>query len=289
MKNTGFVILCCILTLIIIPLLYTQQFEKQKEVRKISVYNVKEDNVMEMDLEEYVLKVLEKEMGIGYCDEALKAQAVAIRTYALRKASASIPEHKGADLCTDYNHCMAYNYEILPVADKYKRAVNSTKGLVLRYNNELAATFFFAISAGKTQNCKDVWWSDIPYLVSVNCSFDEERTGFSSEKSFESSEIEQLLSVDTSQKYSVNYLDSGYVKEVVWGDKKIKGEDVRKKLKLRSASFEIIKDGNNYVFKVKGYGHGVGMSQQGADALAKQGKTFEEILKYYYKGTYLSA
>ena len=293
MKNTGIVILCCILAVAFLPLVNKKDVKILNENYIVSVFNTEKGKIEETSLEEYVLKVLEKEMPPTYELEALKAQAIAIRTYTMRKKDTTVPQHNGAEVCTDYKHCMAYAYDEKELwGDKteeyikiYKKAVDETKGIILTYEEKPAATFFFAISGGNTQNCSDVWGSDLPYLKSVNSEVDKTVTGYETKVRFTLNELNKKLGVDFSENFQTEYFPSGYVKSITFDSKTIKGEEIRSLLELRSSCFEIVKEGEEFVFKVYGYGHGVGMSQQGANQMAKQGKTYLEILNHYYNGT----
>ncbi len=292
MKNTGIIILCCIFVVFAIPIRYLKHIEFNEYKNVISVYNTVKDEIIKMSLEDYVVKVLEKEMPSSFEPEALKAQAVAIRTYALRKSGSEAKEHKGADVCTDFKHCMAYEYNedniVKEYKDKYKKAVNDTKGEILTYENKLAATFFFALSAGNTQNCKDVWGTDLPYLRSVDSTSDTLQNNYKSEINLSSDEILQKLGVNLLDGYNLEKFESGYVKNLNAGGKTLSGKEVREKLDLKSSCFEITENDNSFIFTVYGNGHGVGMSQYGANEMAKQGKTYRQILEHYYNGTELA-
>lgn len=291
MKNTGFIILCCIFVVFLLPFSYIKHIEFNDAEEEILVYNTREDKLIKMKLDDYVLKVLEKEMPASFEPEALKAQAVAIRTYALRKKNLLAEEHKGGEICTDFKHCMAYQFDDNLNSDyenKYRQAVNDTKNEVLVYDNELAATFFFALSGGYTQNCKDVWGQDIPYLRSVESITDKMQQGYESTVVFSKDEILNNLGIDLSKGYKITKYKSGYVENLIVNDKSISGKEVREKLNLKSSYFEIIESNDTYTFKVYGNGHGVGMSQYGANEMAKQGKDYKQILNHYYNGTNLT-
>ncbi|MBO5454339.1 MAG: stage II sporulation protein D [Clostridia bacterium] len=294
MKNTGIVILCCIFVVAIIPMINVKTIISQENsIKMISVYNTIESKTETMNIEEYVLKVLEEEMPASYEMEALKAQAIAIRTYALRKMDSDAENHFGADVCTDYKHCMAYMFnptekwgdKANEYIYKYQRAVDETAGMILTYNNELAATFFFSLSAGKTQNCYDVWGKDIPYLRSVDSKVDKLRKNYETFLEFSDIELNKKLGINLEENFYIEHFENGYVKNLISGDDKLSGTEVREKLDLRSSAFQIEKKDTKYKFTVYGYGHGVGMSQQGADEMAKQGSNYQEILYHYYNGT----
>ncbi len=291
MKITGIIILYCIFVVFLLPISHIKHIELNKQDNEIIVYNTEEDTTNKMMLEEYVLKVLEKEMPSSFESEALKAQAVAIRTYALKKKNSALEEHKGGDVCTDYKHCMAFqlnednlSYEQIT---KYKQAVNDTKNQILTYNDEPAATFFFALSNGYTQNCKDVWGSDIPYLRSVTSENDKTQESYISTSTFSKEEILNILGIDLSKEYELKKYNNGYIESLITDENILSGKEIREKLNLKSSCFEIIRNDDEFTFKVYGNGHGVGMSQFGANEMAKQGKDYKEILSHYYQGTKL--
>ena len=170
---------------------------------------------------------------------------------------------------------------------KYKQAVNDTKNQILTYNDEPAATFFFALSNGYTQNCKDVWGSDIPYLRSVTSENDKTQESYISTSAFSKEEILNILGIDLSKEYELKKYNNGYIESLITDEKILSGKEIREKLNLKSSCFEIIRNNDEFTFKVYGNGHGVGMSQFGANEMAKQGKDYKEILSHYYQGTKL--
>lgn len=282
----------------------------------LKIYNHKTQNVIEMDFEEYIVGVLIGEMPASYELEALKAQAVAARSYILSKAeqynSTEYTEvHKGAAICTNPDHCKAWmSVEEAnskwgddwseKYSDKIKRAVNETKGEYMTYANQTVKAFFFASSNGKTENSEDVWNTSLPYLKSVESFGDAENSENESSVELSKDEFVQKLK----DKYSdikipedlrqicenITHTDGGNVKTVTLGGKEFKGTEIRSLFNLRSASFSInISDDCETVrFDVKGYGHGVGMSQYGANFMAKQGKNYKDILTHYYSGVEFS-
>lgn len=298
-----------------IPVLLLAKYGKYKKPAPesdatVSVYIAAEDKVCEMNLSQYLKEVVAAEMPASFEPEALKAQAVAARSYLeARRASyaksGTPKEHKGADICTDSAHCKAWISEEkrrgLWGADadknwqKISDAVEATAGEVITYNGEIISAVFHSTSSGKTENSADVWGGSRPYLVSVDSPGDKESPKYKSEKEisieeFKKTAQENIKGVDFSQELigDIARSEAGGILTVSIGGVSVKGTEFRRIFGLRSANAEItIKDGMVY-FDVTGYGHGVGMSQYGANYLAAEGKKYDEILKTYYTGTELS-
>lgn len=277
---------------------------------KINVYLKKEDKVITLDLEEYVLGVVSAEMPANFHEEALKAQAVAARTYAVAHmknvSGKGCNLHKDADIC-DSVHCQAYinkekRMESWPKGQrdelyrKVSNAVKSTSGQVLSYNGDLVMTpYYFATSSGKTENAQEVFGSDKPYLKSVESKGEEIAPKYEKEFRINNDKFIKLMKAKftdlniSSELVSskINILErseGGSVRSIKIGNITTTGKVVRSLLGLTSANFEINFTKNDVIFRCKGYGHGVGMSQWGAGVMAKEGKSYEEILKHYYTG-----
>ena len=260
-----------------------EQFERMHPIRVLH-----EDKVLLMDLETYVLHVLQGEMPSSFHIEALKAQAVAIRTYTLRSMSKG-KKHMFADVCTDSTCCQAYN-AIAKDRRTYESAVESTFGQVLTFENDLIEATYFSSSGGRTEAAEDVWGSARPYLQS-KASHGEEKSPYHVNQT--------LLPVDTfldklgmelAQGQSceisvVAYTKGGGVRTLRVCHQIFTGLQLRQKLSLRSTAFTIELLGDTVQITTKGNGHRVGMSQYGANAMAAKGSTYQEILAYYYPGT----
>lgn len=300
-KNAGFVILCCIFVVFAVPYLFTDRHPEPfvDDANKIKVYNHISDEVCEYNLEEYVWRVVAGEMYYSYNPEALKAQAVAVRTYAMKKADSTLPEHKGGDVCTNSAHCMAFVSEedakakwgdkYSEISEKFKKSAYETAGEVITYNDEYATAVFHAISSGTTESAKDVWGGNAPYLSNNDSSLDKNAKGYKSTAEFTFDELYERLGItaDDFKNAEVKKTAAGGIKSITAGEKSLSGAEIRKMLGLRSANFEYeIKD-NIIHFTVYGYGHGIGMSQAGANEYANAGYTYSEILKKYYPGTIL--
>ena len=249
-----------------------------KDSPKINIYNHKTGKTQQMDIEEYLYGVLSGEMPSDFNIEALKAQAVAARTYVMYNQENETSKHKGAAVCTDYTHCQEYkSYEELKKSKgedwiknsypKVKQAVNETKGHIITYNGEPILPLYFSTSSGKTENSEEVFSTEYPYLRSVDSPYDKYAPKYAS-----------TLKI-------LNRSDGGSVEKIKLGNKELTGRDIRNILNLNSANFEIKFDTNSLDFVVKGYGHGVGMSQWGANGMAEEGYKYYEILSHYYKDT----
>ncbi|WP_300385572.1 stage II sporulation protein D [Clostridium sp.] len=271
----------------------------------IKVYMTKEDKIVEIPMESYVKSVVSGEMPVSFDIEALKAQAIAARTFVSSRKLTPCSQGKGADVC-DSTHCQVYiqkeermeawKDEAIEYWDKIESAVNSTKGIVLTYENELVKyPQFFSTSSGKTENSIDVFSGDIPYLVSTESPGEEIAPKYAKDFPFTLDEfIEKINSKYASANLTkeninanieiISRSDAGGIKEIRIGEEKVKGLEFRLYLGLTSTNFQYSIADNNIIFKCKGYGHGVGMSQWGANVMAKDNKGFEEILKHYYTG-----
>lgn len=276
--------------------------------KTVNVYFKNEDVVKNVSLEEYLVGVIAAEMPADFPMEALKAQAVASRSYILDKMVSGgnkIDGHKGADVCTDSAHCKAW----ISKEDRFKRwaqedceknwdkisvAVSETSGEYMTYNGEPITAVFYAISAGTTERAEDVWGSDVPYLQNADSSMDINAPGYRSSAEFTGDEFRRKMSdkypdIRLTDNPSDWYADEtrssgGAVKSCRIGDKILKGTDVRNIFGLRSHNYTISFKDNHFVFDVIGYGHGVGMSQWGAKFYAEQGKNYRDILRIYYSG-----
>ena len=303
-------ILVVLMSIILVPLSITNFFYDYK-VKKLStgfieqkenetlVRVLRSDNSIDsINLEEYLIGVVSAEVPASFEEEAIKAQAVAARTYALKKIQSS--QNQSYDV-TDNTNTQVYqtdeqlrtkwkdNYD--KYYNKIKNCIEQTKGEYLTYNDEIIYAFFFSTSNGKTEDNKDVFGQDLPYLKVVDSSFDENETSsFYSEKEYTLEEFYQKLGIDYSNNLNITdiiHTSSNRIKSIKINNHEFKGRDFQKKLGLRSNDFTIEKQDNIIKIKTKGFGHGVGMSQYGANALAKQNKKYDEILKYYYQGTNL--
>lgn len=273
----------------------------------IKIYNHNEGIVESKDSENYLYGVLAGEMSAKFDIEALKAQAIAARTFVMyKKENPSSSGHNNSVVCTDYKHCQEYrSYEELKSTNgskwmeeyytKIKEAVDSTKGQILVYDGKAILPLYFSTSSGKTENSEEVFSAKYPYLKSVDSPYDGESPKYTSEVIISKSDFINTIKrnysgIDINSnnlQENVNILSrsrGGSVDKIKVGSKELKGVNIRRIFKLNSANFEIKFDNDNVIFNVRGYGHGVGMSQWGAQGMAEEGFLYYEILKYYYTG-----
>ena len=266
-----------------------------------------------LPLETYVIGVVAAEMPSSFEPEALKAQAVIARSYALGKirANAGNAADGHGDLCDDPGHCQAY-YDPAYLekewgadfAEKYRKvtdAVSATAGQVLTYEGGTAQTFYHSTCGGKTASAKEVWGEEIPYLQSVTCKWDRDAPRYRETFSVSLSDLPWLLGDGSSPCIAVAEgetvtvvptveveCDSGRIEAVSYAGLMFDAADFRKALGLNSTRFTLESDGEMLKVTTYGFGHGVGLCQYGANGMAKDGKTYDEILSYYYKGTELN-
>ena len=263
------------------------------------------DKIEEVKLDDYITCVVSAEMPVTYDVEALKAQAVVARTYTIYKITTS-KKHENADICDKSTCCQAWlskenrlnKWDEEKATDNWNKivkAVNDTIGEIIVYNGKPINAFFHANSGGKTEVPFYVWGgSGYPYLQVVETSGEENYSQYSSEAKFSKKEFinkikekhkDFKIDFDEENCIEISQRDkSDRVVTVKIGNLNLSGVETRTLLGLRSANFTVHISENEVKFKVIGYGHGVGMSQTGADALAKQGKNYEEIIKHFYAG-----
>lgn len=251
--------------------------------------------IINIELEEYVLGVVSAEMPASFDTEALKAQAILARTYALKANS------KGQVLTTN-NSTQNYktNEELKNMwksdYDKYynkiKNAVESTKGYYLSYNGTYIEAVYHSTSNSKTEDASYVWGNSFPYLISVESIYDSSNPSYEKTTFMTYEELSKKLNMDINESTTfdiISYTSSNRINIIKINDKEYKGTSFRNLLGLRSTDIEIIKTEKGINFKTKGYGHGVGMSQYGANGMAKAGYTYKQILSHYYPNTLLKS
>lgn len=317
MKLIGYIILYIIAAILIIPLIIILLLGnlnpiKPKEIdnqsKNINVYNDELKVTTAMSLEEYIKGVVAAEMPASFDKEALKAQAVAARSYTLFqiKVKENDTTHTWADVCTNPAHCQAYISKETALTRwskndgpnnwrKISQVVEDTKGEVILYNGQIIDALFHANSGGKTEDAQEVWnGSPIAYLKSVESKGEETMPQFSSTKDVLFKDFLTLVKkyhndfnikdITQNQFRIEEYTTGGRVKKIKIGNKEFSGVEIRKIFDLKSSNFSVIVSKDKITFNVKGYGHGVGMSQCGADGMAKSGYNYINILKYYYTG-----
>ncbi len=286
----------------------------EKDDIVINVYMTDTGEVVQMELEEYLQGVVAAEMPAEFELEALKAQAVASRTYAYyRIVNSNIDKsHAGANVCTDFTHCQAWKCldeavlkwdknKALKNMDKIKKAVTDTRNIIIKYEGEVIDPVFHSNSGGRTENSRDVWdGGEFPYLKSVISQGEDKSPAYENtivitpddfvatlqdefpELEVDKDDLKNELSI-------IDYTEGQRVKTLRVGNIKISGVDFRKIFELKSANFEFEMPEDN-IIKITAYGngHGVGMSQWGANHLAQTGSGYEKILKHYYQNVELS-
>ncbi|MBQ7637701.1 MAG: stage II sporulation protein D [Clostridia bacterium] len=272
----------------------------------ITVFMADDEKTVELSMREYVIRAVAAEMPAVYEEEALKAQALASATLARYMAlhNKNNKELKGAVISTDSKKYQAYmdesimkerwgeNFEVY-----YKKlcdAVDETLSYTITYGGEPITAVFHAVSTGLTETAENVWGKAVPYLVSVESEGDSLSPGYRSTLTVSPEEFKSALGLspgnDDHEGWlgETQYSEAGTLQNAVICEKSFTGAFIRETFDLRSAAIKISFDGENFVFDVTGYGHGVGMSQYGADYYARQGLTWREIIEHYYPGTEIS-
>ena len=277
-----------------------------KQYQTVKLLHTKDNSIEEINLDEYLYGVVSAEMPASFNEEALKAQAVVARTYTIYKIKNNNNKHGEAQICDDSACCQAWISKEDRMAkwpenereqnwNKILNAVNSTQGKIITYNNEPIDAFFHSNSGGKTEIPINVWGgSGFPYLQVVETLGEENYSQYSSEVTISKEDLINKMK----EKYSdfeidyndancisiLEYTESGRVRTIKIGNKNLSGVEARSIFNLKSANFEVTIDGDNIKFTVKGYGHGIGMSQTGADSMANNGSNYEDIIHHFYIG-----
>lgn len=314
MKGTFFISIVVIFSMLVIPMtalsksetsivptinskndvVYTKNNSGFEKIRVL-----KDGTVSEYSANDYIFGVVAAEMPALYEAEALKAQAVAAYTFACYRKSNNTNTEYDITADADTAQCFITKEQAFErwgekaeeYAQKIENCIAAVQGEMLLYDNTPIFAAYHAISAESTNACADVWGKDLPYLKSVSSMGDSLADGYLSETTFTADELcEKLKSISKPSGEPQGFFsdavacDNGYVKKISFCGKEMSGSQISKLLGLRSANFKISFSDNNFTFSVKGYGHGVGMSQTGADYMAKQGSNYKEILLHYYSG-----
>lgn len=292
MKNKILIIIIMCLIFIYITMCFSKKETFFLPNNEVQVRLKIDEEIVSMNLENYIIGVVAAEMPALYEKEALKAQAIAARTYALYKIEKNNQEY---DLTVSVNNQMFNDETTLKEkwAEKYteyylkiKGAVDETKNLVLKSNGEIICAYYFSTSNGKTENAVNVFGTTLDYAFSVDSKWDKKVKNYEVTTNYEKSTFCQLLNVDC-QNINISNLqinDTNHVDNLQVNNKLFSGIEFRKLLNLRSTDFDIQVEDKVYI-TTRGYGHGVGMSQNGANEMAKEGYSYEEILMHYYKNT----
>ncbi|SEO23869.1 stage II sporulation protein D [Amphibacillus marinus] len=273
----------------------------EESMLTVKVERASSNEIEAVPLEQYVISVVSSEMPADFELEALKAQALAARTYIVQYMLATDAAN-GEQVITDtVQHQVYRNQEELKELwgsdyswklAKITEAVAATAGEILTYDNNPITPAFFSTSNGKTENSEDYWENSLPYLVTVDSHWDADSPKFIDQKTIQISEVEQQLGISFTspvQNPRMTYTSSNRVQTVELGGNVFTGREIREKLDLRSTDFTIEHKNDYLIFTTKGFGHGVGMSQYGANGMAKEGKGYQEIVQHYYQGVEISA
>lgn len=296
MKNRNLIIAVIFLSVIAI----LSSFDKKETVflneeKTVTIKNNETKEEKSLELEEYIIGVVAGEMPASFEIEALKAQAIAARSYAMNKINIS---NETYDLVTDVTNQVyittdemknKWQSEYDYYYEKIKNAVLETQGLVMKYNNEIISAYYFAMSNGSTEDVSLVFGESKDYLQSVDSSWDENVKNFTVETNITKEEFCKKLDISCDDIIikDIKRSETNRVNEITINNKKFIGTEVRSLLNLRSTDFDI-EINESIKITTKGYGHGVGMSQYGANEMAKNGSTYEEILKHYYNNIEIS-
>lgn len=289
------------LLVIIIPFLVVKIFVPTDEIKFKNMTNniirVKDEqgNITEIPFEEYIKGVVAGEMPATFEEEALKAQAVASRSYAMYQMEGS--KDKDYDVLdtttnqvylTDEELKNNWKEEYPEKINKIKKAVAETKGEYLTYDGKVINAMFFSTSTGQTENSEDVFVTALPYLRSVASTWDEKSPVYTDTATISLQDFYNKLSLPYNETLTVEITSqtaTGRIKTLKINGTEFNGRDFASKLSLRSNCFTISQNEQNITITTKGFGHGVGMSQYGANGMAKEGYNYKKILEHYYSNT----
>ena len=290
-----FLILILLPSLIVLFLSKNEGEPKRLSSPSVTVLFADTGQVETVDLEKYLTGVVAAEMPASFHAEALKSQAVAARTYIYNHmvTDTQNAEHPKAAVCTDSSHCKAWISEEKmhtelgetwydTYYEKIQSAVKSTHGEILTYNDEPIVAVFHSTGSGRTESSKDVWGGDLPYLQSVESAGDTSSPKFSSTVEVSKETVCSTLGIRDAAIGEYMRSEGGSVLSVLLGGVPFRGTDLRARFGLNSANFTIEETADTFIFHVKGNGHGVGLSQYGANSMAENGHTYTEILTTYY-------
>lgn len=259
---------------------------QREEIQKVHVTRA-DGKDLYLDIESYLEGVISSEMSPAFEMEALKAQCVAARTFVVQRGY-EVDDTTNTQVYRDDKQLKDIwkdNYDVYH--KKIQQAVQETTGEILTYQGKPISALFFSSSCGKTANAQEYWGNKVPYLVSVDSSWDKQSEEYEKSITMSKQEFSTALGFQNTVheiEEPIRY-DSGYVKEIRIDRIVFTGREVREKLNLRSSCFTIKENKDNVVITTKGYGHGVGMSQIGAQAMAEKGKSYKQILSHYYPKT----
>lgn len=295
-------IILIFISMIIIPYIIVTVFIKEKEIEFkftdnmiVRVLRDSTGNIETVPFEEYVTGVLAGEMPVNFSVEALKAQAVAARTYVMKKMQQNrnknydIVDTVANQVYLDDDHLKTvWKENYVSKINKLKTAVIETQGQYLVYNDKIIEAFFFSTSVGMTENSEEIFSNKAPYLRSVKSEWEKNISPVYKDKfEFTLNDFYFKLNLPYKKKIKTEIIETtstGRIKKIKINNVLFTGSEIFTKLKIRSTYFNITQNNDVVTIETKGYGHGVGMSQYGAEGMARSGYSYQEILKYYYQG-----
>ncbi|MDD6387933.1 MAG: stage II sporulation protein D [Bacilli bacterium] len=294
-------ILLFLLLVLFIPFMIVVLFVKDDEIKfeyiKTEYVRVKrkDNSIIKVPLEDYIVGVLAGEMPIDFEEEAFKAQAVAARSYVLIKMKENMNNDYDVvdtvqnQVYLDYTYLKnVWKNNYIKNINKLKKVVKDTKGQYLEYNGEIAQTLYFSTSTGITENCKEIFGNDVPYLTSVDSKWDTISPLYETYQEYNINEFFQKLNLPYSKNLNISYIkrtSTGRNIKLMINNNIYNASDIMQIFNIKSTFFDITKNNNVIKISSKGYGHGVGMSQYGAQAMALQKYKYNQILYHYYKNT----
>lgn len=294
-------ILLFLLLILFIPFMIVVLFVKDDEIKfeyiKTEYVRVKrkDNSIIKVPLEDYIVGVLAGEMPIDFEEEAFKAQAVAARSYVLIKMKENMNNDYDVvdtvqnQVYLDYTYLKnAWKNNYIKNINKLKKVVKDTKGQYLEYNGEIAQTMYFSTSTGVTENCKEIFGNDVPYLTSVDSKWDTISPLYETSQEYNINEFFQKLNLPYSKDLNISYIkrtSTGRNIKLMINNNIYNASDIMQIFNIKSTFFNITKNNNIIKISSKGYGHGVGMSQYGAQAMALKKYKYNQILYHYYKNT----
>ncbi len=257
---------------------------------KVITLNRTRGDVVQINLEEYLIGVVAAEMPASFNLEALKSQAIVARTYTLKllESKRTITDDVSTQVYKDnaeLKNMWGNSYNTY--YNKIKNAVSSTSGLCITYNGSLIDAVYHSTSNGYTEDSVKVWGNDIPYLKTVTSPWDTSASSYLRENTISYDKIRTVLGINFDSSSIIEIIskdESGRISNIKFGDKVLTGVETRNLLGLRSADFDFTMADVGVLFTTRGYGHGVGMSQYGANGMANSGYSYDKIIKYYYSG-----
>lgn len=276
--------------------------EIELETVNVAVQRTNSDEIEKVPLEEYVTSVVASEMPAEFELEALKAQAIAARTYIVNHlllhdeeddedvVVTDSTEHQVYQSKADLKNTFGKDYHWK--MDKVEEAVAATANEIITYDEQPITPTFFSMSNGYTEDAENYWGNELPYLKSVESKWEEDNPKFTEQTVFTIEEVNERIGVQlpsgSKLPIDIKRTDSNRVSEINLNGNSFSGREMREKLDLRSNDFSVAQKDNHLIFTTKGYGHGVGMSQYGANGMAKEGKSYKDIIHHYYQDVEIS-